>query len=305
MTTLLEKALAAKRESKHVEFKAAFDPESRQDWCEIVKDLVGIANSGGGVVAFGLNSKGTPVGTDLSPLQAVDPATFTDHIHRYTETHFSELQFHEAEKGSHVVVVLEVGSSPLPIVFARPGTYPVKGGKQKTAFSQGTVYFRHGAKSEPGTTEDLARALDRRLEEIRQGWMKGLRKVTQAPPGSQVTVLPPEIRDSDSPQATPIRIVDDPSAPTVRVLDPDVTHPYRQKELISEVRKQLPKSARFNSFDVLAVRKAHGIDRRAEFAHSMKFGSTQYSKSFVDWITNQYKRDGEFFTKSRATYRAR
>ena len=63
-----------------------------------------------------------------------------------------------------------VAAGLLPLVFARPGTYSVPGGKQKTAFAQGTVYFRHGAKSEPGTTEDLAHALDRRLGTADSYW---------------------------------------------------------------------------------------------------------------------------------------
>jgi len=48
MPDLIQKALTAKRESKSVEFKETFDPTSPGDWCEVVKDIVAIANSGGG-----------------------------------------------------------------------------------------------------------------------------------------------------------------------------------------------------------------------------------------------------------------
>ena len=105
--------------------------------------------------------------------------------------------------------------------------------------------------------------------------------------------------------AARIRIVDDPSAPTVRVVDRDLTHPYRQKELIAEVQHHLPKSAKFNSFDVLAIRKAHRVDDRKDFAHRMRFGCTQYSKAFGKWIVEQYNKDSDFFKKSRAKYRKR
>ena len=47
---LIEKAKAAKRESKYIEFKVSFDIDSTQDWCEIIKDIVAIANSGGGII---------------------------------------------------------------------------------------------------------------------------------------------------------------------------------------------------------------------------------------------------------------
>ena len=46
--------------------------------------------------------------------------------------------------------------------------------KQKTAFSAGTVYFRHGAKSEPGTSEDLRASLERELDRIRSSWLDGI-----------------------------------------------------------------------------------------------------------------------------------
>lgn len=42
------KALTAKRESKHIEFKEGFNPSEARDWCEIIKDIVAMANSGGG-----------------------------------------------------------------------------------------------------------------------------------------------------------------------------------------------------------------------------------------------------------------
>ena len=62
MTDLISKALAATSESKHIEFKQSFDPNSQANWCEIVKDIVAIAISGGGVMIFGLTSSGEPSG---------------------------------------------------------------------------------------------------------------------------------------------------------------------------------------------------------------------------------------------------
>lgn len=300
---LLAKALAAKRESKQIEFKESFDASSKQDWCEVIKDVIAIANSGGGIILFGVNSRGEPTGTDLAALLAVDPATIADRIHPYTETHVTDIEVLEAEKQGQTLVGWLIKASPLPTVFAQPGTSPVEGGKQRTAFGRGTVYFRHGAKSEPGTTEDIASALERRLESIRKEWLAGVRKVVHAPPGSRVSFLPPEVRQSTSPQAAPIRITDDPAAPAYRVVDPDSTHPFRQKELIAEVRRRLPDRVDFNSFDVVSVRHVHGTDDRREFSHRPKFGSRQYSQDFADWLVAQVQSDLAFFGKARAKHR--
>ncbi len=301
---LLAKSLAAKRESRQLEFKESFDVGSRQEWCEIIKDLVAIANSGGGVIVFGVNNRGEPTDADLSPLRRVDPATITDRLHRYTETYLTDFEIHEPEKAGYKLVAWIVRPSATPIVFAEPGTYPVESGKQRTAFGRGTVYFRHGAKSEPGTTEDIADVLERRLESIRREWLSGVRKVVHAPAGSRVAVLPAEISQSDSPESTPIRITEDPAAPAYRVVDPDTTHPYRQKELMAAIRKRLPRPVQFNSFDVVTIRHAHGIDENREFVHKPKFGSRQYSQRFLDWIVDQIQMDPEFLQKARAKYRA-
>ncbi len=45
----------ADNETAGLDFKAAFDPKAAQDWCELIKDVVAMANSGGGIVVFGIN----------------------------------------------------------------------------------------------------------------------------------------------------------------------------------------------------------------------------------------------------------
>jgi len=34
-------------ESASADFKSSFDPQSKQDWCELIKDIVAMSNSGG------------------------------------------------------------------------------------------------------------------------------------------------------------------------------------------------------------------------------------------------------------------
>lgn len=168
MSDLLKKGLAAKRESKYVEFKRWFDPASKSEWCEILKDIVAITNTGGGIILFGLDSRGQPVSADLSSLLALDPAKITDQVHKYTGYHFTEFDLVQAAKAGSALAALVIQGVSIPLVFQRPGTYAVAGGKQQTAFSQGTVYFRHGAKSEPGTTEDIRRSIERQLRRYSQ-----------------------------------------------------------------------------------------------------------------------------------------
>jgi hypothetical protein len=102
------------------------------------------------------------------------------------------------------------------------------------------------------------------------------------------------------PQTVPVRLTDDPSAPVVRALDPDRTHPFRQKELLIELNKRLPDTRRqMTGYDAQCVRKVYGIDGKAEYAHKSVFGSRQYSQAFIDWIVGQSKKDKSFFGKAR------
>jgi hypothetical protein len=215
MSDLIQKALTAKRESKYVEFKQSFDPTSSREWCEVIKDIVALANSGGGIIVFGLNNNGTPSGISVHAIAKLDPADIANKITRYTGAVDLEVDIRELRKQKHKLVAFVIQASPIPLVFEKPGTYDIGEGKQRTAFSMGTVYFRHVAKSEPGTSEDFRIAIERQLEAIRKSWVKGVRKVVQAPPGSQIMTVQPVIKHASSILSTTVRPVKDPNATPV------------------------------------------------------------------------------------------
>lgn len=145
---LIDRSLSNQRESKYIEFKSEFDSSSRRAWCELIKDIVAMAHSGGGAIAFGLDNVGLPTGADVSDILEMDPADLTNKIARYTGSQFDTFQFFEAMKSGHTIGILLIEPTPDLLVFTKPGTYPIPGG-QGRAFSEGVVYFRHGAKSEP------------------------------------------------------------------------------------------------------------------------------------------------------------
>jgi predicted HTH transcriptional regulator len=85
----MDKAVLAKineseKESAKLDFKSAFDPFAAQDWCELIKDIVAMANSGGGLIVFGVNDDGSLTTVDLKQILALDPATIVDKIEKYT-----------------------------------------------------------------------------------------------------------------------------------------------------------------------------------------------------------------------------
>lgn len=304
MSEIVDKGIKAKRESKCVDFKRSFDPNSAGEWCELIKDIIAMANTGGGVILIGLDNGGVPSKEDVQAVLNVDHATLVDKIYKYTGYQFSDVDIHEAKKQCEQIAVFEVFGVKVPLVFQNVGTYEVSQGKQKTAFSRGTVYFRHGAKSEPGTTEDIREVIERQLESIRSEWLEGVRKVLTAPQGSVMTISSGEVQESKSPSATPIRLVDNPNVPGYRLIDYDTTYPHRQTELIDVVNGMLPKGIKINTYDILAVRRTHKIDSATRYSHTPKFGSPQYSDAFAKWIVEKHKENSNFFKEVRAKYYA-
>jgi hypothetical protein len=304
---LLEHLPSAKKETSQIDFKSSFDPASKQDWCEIVKDLVAMANTRGGILAIGVNDDATPSSTDISHALKLDPAQITDKVASYTGVQFSRFEIkHVAYCGQTAVVIL-IRRSEVPLVFIKPGTYPVTNEKvqQKTAFAQGTIYFRHGAKSEPGTTDDLRKFIERRIELASRTWKKNIRRVINAPAGHKVRVVPPNMKIVPSDEAAPVRLVNDPDAPVSKFVNPDETHPFRQKELLVEVCRRLDGNAKPTSHDILCVRRVHAIDQNPNFAFYPKFGSPQYSPAFADWLAQEYAKDPGFFSRACNSYRER
>ena len=314
-------------ESATVDFKSSFDPTSKQDWCELLKDNVAMANSGGGLIVVGVDDEGEPSNSDVAPLLAVDPADVMNRIHSYTDQHFAAFEVLAGQRLGHAVAVIKIGSSPIPIVFTAHGGYAVAGG-QKAAFVKGSVYFRHGAKSEPGTSEDLRGALERELEHVKGFWLDGIGKVMAAPAGSAVQIVQHAITHGldavpvrlttdggapamgtssvvlrDTPEATAIRPTTDENAPTLSVMQADKIYVYRQKELVKRLAERLV-GVSLTGHDLQCVRRVHRVDDEPMFCYQAQHSPRKYTEAFVDWLVSKHREDPEFFRLARDRGRA-
>lgn len=285
---LLTRAAEARRSSKRVELKKGLGGGS----VELVRDIAAIANSGGGVVV-------------LAGSADVDEELIHEQLAYYAEPEFEGFAVHEISRGGRrrAAIVVE-GVSFTPLVFTRQGRYKAPDGSDHIAFTRGGLYFRHGAKSEAGTGEDVRDFIKRQLDATRAQWLSNIRQVMQAPDGAELAVIETAERDEEG-RPTLIRLTTDPHAPLYGQVDPDRSHPYRQKEVIREVNARLDGHS-VNAFDVLSVRRVHSIseESRPEFVHVPKFGSPQYSDAFVDWLVAEHERNPEFFPRAKASYLA-
>lgn len=301
----LEEALSAVRETRTIEFKESLDPADRRSFCETLKDILALANSGGGIIVVAVDSTGRPVGTDVKPLLDTDPADLMNKIAAFTGRDFDAVLVRSHNKGGRLVATLEVSEAGTPLVPIRPGTYEKEPGRQATAFSVGVVYVRHGAKSEPGTSGDLERIVERRLREIRSFWLSGVRRVVSAPRGAVVTVTPPRhVRVADAPDALSVRVTTDPSAQVVGLADPDKTHPYRLKELLASVNGRLTTlGVKANQYDIRAALAVQGWAQDLTYTWKPEYGPRKYSENLAEWLIKQVASDKLFFVRLRGRWK--
>jgi hypothetical protein len=238
----------------------------------------------------------------VTGILATDPADLTNRIYKYTGTHFHGFEISKAVKAATDICVVAVRGSRIPMVFTNVGTYEVAPKKQKTVFSVGTVYFRHGAKSEPGTSDDLRGFLEQELEAIRSSWLSGIAKVVEAPVGSRFAVLPPETQPPGPSGVLPIKLTGDPEAPAYYAVPIDKTHPFRQKEVVLEVNKRLQGSKIINSHNIICIRRVFEIQKDIELCYTQNYASPRYSEKFVDWIVSKYQEDSQFFVQTKEEF---
>jgi hypothetical protein len=286
----LSRAAEAKRSSKRVELTDRFDPHAPGVWLGLVRDVAALANSGGGVVVLDGD---------------VEEERLHEELARHAEPEFEAFELHDIKRAGHPATAIVVeGVANTPLVFMRTGRYRGPDGDEHVAFASGGLYFRHGSKSEPATGADVRDFIKRQLDATRSQWLANIRQVMHAPDGAEVAVIETAERDDEG-RPTLIRLTTDPHAPLYGQVDPDRSHPYRQKEVIREVNARLD-GAVVNAFDVLSVRRVHAIseETRPEFVHVPKFGSPQYSDAFVDWIVGEHDRDPRFFARAKVKYLA-
>jgi EC042_2821-lke REase len=288
----LSRAAEARRSSKRVALREGFEARASGDWLELVRDVASLANSGGGVVV-------------LDGVTDIDEERLHEQLASFAEPEFESFAVEKLTRAGRPATAIVVSpAANTPLVFSRQGRYRGPDGTEHVAFVRGGLYFRHGARSEPATGADVRDFIKRQLDATRSQWLANIRQVMLAPDGAEVAVVETAERDEEG-RPTLIRLTTDPHAPLYGQVDPDQSHPYRQKEVIREVNARLDGQS-VNAFDVLSVRRVHAIteETRPEFVHVPKFGSPQYSDAFVDWLVAENEQDPEFFARAKAGYLA-
>ncbi len=241
MEHLLNAAITDEQESSLLDFKERLEVNSKSGWLEVLKDMVAMGNSGGGVLVIGVMDDGQPSDFDVTAILNYDPADITNKFFSYAGKHFAGFRIIEAKRQERTVAVIEIyGIRGSPLIFTKGGNYQGSDGKDKTAFTAGFVYFRHGAKSEPGTSDDIQNFLQREIDAIKDSWLTNIRKIMEAPEESQITITPLNSRESKVTGVSQVRIVDDPNVPAFRISEEEVlsNYPYDYTSLRKLLRER-------------------------------------------------------------------
>jgi predicted HTH transcriptional regulator len=105
------------RESKRVDFKERLDLSRAEDWCEIIKDIAAMANSGGGSILVGVKDDGAPSGWDPLSILGADPAHFVDKIAKYTGEQFSEFEIVATRRDHRQIAEIRIAAAETPLVL--------------------------------------------------------------------------------------------------------------------------------------------------------------------------------------------
>ena len=136
-------------EGKSSDYKLSYDPASARSKLDLAKNLVALANSGGGRIVIGRDETKSP-GIPEKTAAELDSAKIADLV----ENCVSPAQVHishslEKLKSGKLIATLEIEAAEMPLVMAKDGVW--KGSnpkKDKPLFLRGDIWVRHSSKTE-------------------------------------------------------------------------------------------------------------------------------------------------------------
>ena len=177
-------------EGPHEDFKQAFDPESPKALLDLVKDVVALANTGGGRLIYGRNDTevfGLPAAAKI----ALDSAKVADLVSKYISPAAVEIS-HESEEPlpGKTVVVLSIAPSDSPVVISQDGAWRPPGEPHdKTVLRRGEIWVRHSSKNERATFEDVRGWLMAARSSERMAIYERMAMLINLPEGSALEVV--------------------------------------------------------------------------------------------------------------------
>jgi hypothetical protein len=177
-------------ESPILDYKADFDRESPRAKLELVRDVIAIANSGGGRIVVG-HDEVRRTGVTRDVVEVLDSAKVAEWLRNYASPAPIHLS-HEIEEISRdrFLITLGVSRAEFPVVISKRGLW--KGADRKEhrpVFELGDVFVRHSTRTERANYEDFRQWIVKATESERSTILDRLTTLVNLPEGTELQLI--------------------------------------------------------------------------------------------------------------------
>lgn len=266
-------------ESKSSDLKAFFDLNSEEAKVDLVKNLVAIANAGGGSITFGRDETSI-YGIDKATVKALDSARVNDMVSRFISPAQLDVS-HEIDEteGNLLLLTLIVPPAKIPLVMSKPGAWKGSNPKiDKPLFLRGDIWTRHGTKTERITYEDIRDCILSHRRDEKDSVLNRITTLVNLPDGASIEV----VDHAGAPIDTPKGLL----SSAVRWRDRDPDHLLSPKDLLWIFQ---------NRFQITF----HEAEIALLVASALRKGATLYY-----WLAEAEQYDGMLESEIMATFDA-
>ena len=187
-------------EGKLRDYKMSFNYNDAGARLDLVKNLVAMANAGGGKIIFGRDETAT-LGLDEETRKALDSARIDDLVRKFVAPTSIEIshQHEQLENGRYLVTLTVVGTR-YPLVMAQDGNVPGAKSRKPPLFRKGDIWIRHSSKTERVCYEDLRLWIERAEQNERERILSRITHLVNLPEDAELQVVSPGQQHIDSPQ---------------------------------------------------------------------------------------------------------
>jgi hypothetical protein len=177
-------------ESSHQDYKLTFDSEDSEAKLNLVKDVIAMANAGGGEIIFGRND--TEIfGIETEIAKSLDSAKVADLADRFAKPASLSISHEDLPlENGRVLHTVRVAAAEYPIVMADIGNYSHKSsGKNQHVFQKGDIWTRHSSKTERVTYDDIRGWIEGAKRAEREAMLSRITKVIDIPDGAEIQIV--------------------------------------------------------------------------------------------------------------------
>lgn len=186
-------------EGQHIDLKLTFAKDDPKAKVALVKDLVAMANGGGGKIIFGCSESEQP-GVDHATVLALDSAKLTNAVERFVQPASLKIE-HEVTplENSRFICAVKVSAPECPIVMSRKGDWPgMDNRRDRSLFLEGDIWIRHNSTTRRITFDALRQWIEDAKHREREAILRRISKVINVPEGAEIQIVTPSNTPIDS-----------------------------------------------------------------------------------------------------------